>query len=54
MAEGGRVGKFPQKIIGDQRLSSRVVINEGLDMLLQEIGGDRHVSLLVHITLCLP
>jgi hypothetical protein len=49
MADGRCVGKFPQKIIGDQRLPLRVVINECLDMLLEEIGGDRHVSLLPRI-----
>lgn len=49
MADGGRVGEFPQKIIGDQRLPLRVVLDECLDMSLQEIGGDRHLSLLVHL-----
>ena len=52
MTEGGCVGKLPQEIIGDQRLPSRVVINERLDMLLQKIGADRHVSLLP-LALCL-
>ena len=35
MADGRRVGKLPQKIIGDQRLPSLVVIDERLYMLLQ-------------------
>jgi hypothetical protein len=47
MAYGRCLGQFSQKIIGDQRLPERVVINERLDMLLQESGGDRHVSLQV-------
>jgi hypothetical protein len=33
MADGRCVGKFPQNIIGDQRLPLRVVIDERLDML---------------------
>jgi hypothetical protein len=37
VAKGGRVGKLPQNIIGDQRLPLRVVIDERLDVLLQEI-----------------
>src|SRR2546422_4529427 len=49
MADGRRVGEFPQNIIGDQRLPLRVVLDERLDMSLQEIGSDRHRSLLVHL-----
>jgi hypothetical protein len=49
MADGGRVGEFLHQIIGDQRLPVRVVLNECLDMPLQEIGGDRHLRLLVHL-----
>ena len=49
MANGGRVGEFPHQVIGDQRLPVRVVIDEGLEMSVQEIGGDRHCSLLVHL-----
>src|SRR3954451_6920025 len=45
MADGGRVGEFPQEIIGDQRLPLRVVLDERLDMSLQQIGGDCHRSL---------
>jgi hypothetical protein len=48
MADGGRVGEFPQNIIGDQRLPLRVVLDERLDMSLQEIGCDRHLSLPAH------
>ena len=48
MAESGRVDKFPQNIIGDQRLPLRVVIDERPNMLLQEIGGNRHLNLLFH------
>src|SRR6266567_7870881 len=46
MADGRRVGQFPQKIIGDQRLPLRVVIDERLEMSVQEIGGDCHLGLL--------
>ena len=49
MAEGGRIGEFPHHIIGDQRLPLRVIIDERLDMLLQEIGSDGHRRLLVHL-----
>ncbi len=49
MTDGGRVGEFPHQIIGDECLPLRVVLNECLDMALQEIGGDRHRSLLVHL-----
>jgi len=37
MTEGGREGKLPHDIIGDQRLPLRVVVNECLKMSLQEI-----------------
>ena len=37
VAEGGRVGKFPHEVIGDQRLPLRVVRDEGLDMSVQEL-----------------
>jgi hypothetical protein len=47
MAEGGRVGEFPHQLIGDERLPLLVVGDKGLDMALQEIGGNRHRSLLV-------
>ena len=46
MADGGRVGKFPHEIIGDQRLPLRVVLDECLEMSLQEIGGGRHKRML--------
>ena len=49
MADGRRVGEFPHQIIGDQRLPLHVVRDECLDMALQEIGGDGHCSLLVHL-----
>src|SRR5438270_13506337 len=42
MADGRRVGEFPDEIIGDQRLPERVVLDECLEMALQQIGGDRH------------
>src|SRR5262245_42152216 len=48
MAEGGRVGKFSQNLIGDQRLLLHVVFDERLEMSLQEIGCDCHLSLLGH------
>ena len=41
MAEGGRVGELPHEIIGDQRLPLRGVLDEGLEMAAQELGGDR-------------
>jgi hypothetical protein len=50
MANGGRVCELPQDIIGDQRLPLRVVLDKRLDMSLQEIGCDRHLSLLVHFS----
>jgi hypothetical protein len=49
MAEGGRVGELPHQIIGDQRLPLRGVLDEGLEMAVQELGGDRHRSLLVDL-----
>jgi hypothetical protein len=42
MADGGRVGKFPDDIISDQGLLLRVVFDKCLEMSLQEIGGGRH------------
>jgi hypothetical protein len=47
MADGGRVGKFSQNIIGDQRLPLHVVLDECLEMSLQEISGDRHLGLIL-------
>jgi hypothetical protein len=47
MADGRGVGEFPQNIIGDQRLPLRVVVDERLNMSLQEVASDRHLSLLV-------
>ena len=45
MADGGSEGEFPHKIIGDQHLPLRVVLNECLEVSLQEIRGNRHLSL---------
>src|SRR4051794_18983560 len=42
VAERGRVRELPQDVIGDQRLPLCVVIDERLDVLLQEIGSNRH------------
>jgi hypothetical protein len=47
MADGRCVGEFPHQIIGDKRLPLPVVRDERVDMALQEIGGDRHRTLLV-------
>src|ERR1700758_3392818 len=43
MTEGWRVGQFPDDVFCDQRLPVRIVVDERLDMLLQEIGGDGHL-----------
>src|SRR5438105_5098437 len=49
MADGACVGEFPHEIVGDQRLPVRVVRDKGVDMVVQEIGGDGHRSLLVDL-----
>ena len=40
VANGRRVGEFPQDVIGDQRLPLGGVIDERLDVSLQEVGGN--------------
>jgi hypothetical protein len=40
----GANGSSPHKIVGDQRLPLRVVLNERLEVSLQEIRGNRHLS----------
>jgi hypothetical protein len=42
VANRGRVGKFPQDIVGNQGLPLGVVCHKRLDMLLQTEAGDRH------------
>ena len=37
MAQGGRIGKLPQQIIGDQGLPLPVVRDERLEMALQKV-----------------
>ena len=46
MADRGRVGKFPQKVVSNEGLPLRIVRDERLDMFLQKIGGDRHFKFL--------
>jgi hypothetical protein len=47
MAEGRCVGEFPQNVIRDQRLPLRIIVDKRLDMLLSEIGSDRHARVFV-------
>ena len=47
MAKRRRIGEFSQNVIGDQRLPSRIVVNQRLDMLLQEVRSDCHLIVLV-------
>jgi len=47
MAKRRRIGEFPQNVIGDQRLPSRIVVNQRLDVLLQEVRSDCHLIVLV-------
>ena len=42
MTDGGRIGEFPQYIVGNERLPCGVIVDESLDMLLQEFGSYRH------------
>jgi hypothetical protein len=42
MTDGGRIGEFPQNIVGNVCLPSGVVVDEGLDMSLQEVESYRH------------
>jgi hypothetical protein len=51
MAQRRRVGQLPQEVIGDKRLPLRVVPDECLNMLVQEIGGDCHLVFLVNLQL---
>lgn len=44
MTNGGRVGEFPQDVVGDQRLPLRIVVDKRLDMSLQKIGRNRHLE----------
>src|SRR5438270_31530 len=43
VAKRRRIGEFPQNVIGDQRLPSRIVVNQCLDVLLQEVRSDCHL-----------
>src|SRR6266446_9091635 len=47
MAKRRRIGEFPQNVVGDQRLPSRIVVDERLDVLLQEVGSDCHLIVLI-------
>jgi hypothetical protein len=47
MAKRRRIGEFPQNVIGEQRLPSRIVVNQRLDVLLQEVRSDCHLIVLV-------
>src|SRR5687767_7362136 len=42
MTNGRCVGQFPDNVVGQQSLPSTVILDERLDVLLQEIGGDGH------------
>src|SRR2546428_5463602 len=44
MANGGRIGQLPDDLIGNEGLPSRVVSNERLEMLEQQIRRNTHVS----------
>src|SRR5438093_12121526 len=48
MANRGRIGQLPDDLIGNQRLPSRVVSNERLEMLQQQIRRNTHVHSLRH------
>src|ERR1700746_2968502 len=43
MAEGGRIDEFPHDVIGDEALPLRVVVDKGLDVLLQKSARDCHL-----------
>src|SRR2546430_17708676 len=44
MANGGRIGQLPDDLIGNEGLPSRVVSNERLEMLEQQIRRNTHVD----------
>src|SRR3989442_15579423 len=44
MANGGRIGQLPDDLIGNEGLPSRVVSNERLEMLEQQIRRNTHVN----------
>src|SRR5439155_2655192 len=44
MANRGRIGQLPDDLIGNQGLPSRVVGNERLEMLQQQIRRNTHVN----------
>jgi hypothetical protein len=46
VANAWPIRELPHEVVGDQRLLSLVVCNERLEVLLQEIGRDRHRNLL--------
>src|SRR2546426_3786657 len=48
MANRGRIGQLPDDLIGNQGLPSRVVSNERLEMLQQQIRRNTHVHSLRH------
>src|SRR5947209_17417513 len=47
MAKRRRIGEFPQNVVSDQGLPSRIVVDERLDVLLQQVGSDSHLIILV-------
>jgi hypothetical protein len=47
MAKRRSISEFPQNVIGDQRLPSRIVVNQRPDMLQQEVRSDCHLIVLV-------
>src|SRR5437870_13046057 len=48
MANRGRIWQLPDDLIGNQGLPSRVVSNERLEMLQQQIRRNTHVRSLRH------
>src|SRR2546430_17037705 len=48
MANRGRIGQLPDDLIGNQGLPARVVSNERLEMLQQQIRRNTHVHSLRH------
>src|SRR6266403_6024232 len=48
MANGRRIGQLPDDLIGNEGLPSRVVSNERLEMLHQQIRRSAHVDSLRH------
>src|SRR6476620_5314354 len=42
MADGRRIGQFPNHVVGDQRLPLRGIGNKSLNVSLQEVRRDGH------------